>query len=53
MGFNIGDVVKLKSGGKAMTVIKVDDGFVVCSFWDKDRYYKELFKPACLVIVDQ
>ena len=54
MGINVGDVVKLKSGGEPMTVVNINnEGFVMCSFWDKDSYYRELFKPACLVIVEQ
>lgn len=44
MGFNIGDVVYLKSESKAMTIIDVDHISAVCSWLDKsDQYYQVRF----------
>ncbi|WP_277183633.1 DUF2158 domain-containing protein [Caballeronia sp. BR00000012568055] len=60
MNFEIGDVVKLNSGGPAMTVHfagkkafshggEVD--VVVCRWFDGKSHMKETFKPAQLVAV--
>jgi uncharacterized protein YodC (DUF2158 family) len=38
MQFEIGDVVRLKSGGPLMTVIKLEsDGQVICQWFEKNQ----------------
>jgi len=47
--FKIGDLVKLKSGGPAMTVRELRaDEEVLCEWFDKNVYSKEIFHQAQL-----
>ena len=50
----IGDVVKLKSGGPTMTVIKIEDGYVYCK-WFQGEYHDKVdtgnFPPGSLQLI--
>ena len=46
--FKIGDVVRLNSGGPAMTVTCVDSDRVTCAWFDEAIYRDGTFHPACL-----
>ena len=48
MGFEIGDVVSLKSGGAKMTVESASEQAVACVWSDGKRTHKESFHPAML-----
>ncbi|MEY0027221.1 YodC family protein [Providencia rettgeri] len=48
-GFNIGDVVVLKSGGPQMTIADFnDDGYVICTWFVDQKVSREAFIPATL-----
>lgn len=49
--FEVGDVVKLRSGGPAMSIYEViDDDTVICQWFDSgDREQRTDFNIACLV----
>lgn len=49
--FNIGDVVKLKSGGPPMTVIMLrrDRKGAQCGWFEQGEYRSEWFMNECLV----
>lgn len=50
--FTPGDLVKLKSGGPAMTVEVVgEDGLVACCWMDKTRLERRSFPAAALKLV--
>lgn len=49
--FNVGDVVRLVSGGPAMTVESVGDRKVTCVFFSSDALLRRIFFPECLDIV--
>lgn len=40
----VGDVVKLKSGGKAMTVENIEEDGVMCSWFDKKQVLRQKLK---------
>ena len=50
--FEIGHVVKLRSGGPEMTIVEPcqKDGFLICQWWHKDcgEYRKESFPEGVL-----
>lgn len=52
MSFKDGDLVQLKSGGPAMTVLEVNDaGMVICTWFDsKDESQEKAFKENLLKI---
>lgn len=50
--FNVGSVVRLKSGGQEMTVIGSPDGErTVVAYGGPDFIHRELFPTACLELV--
>ena len=53
MAFKIGDVVKLKSGGPAMTVMKVDDfgsrTIIKCTWFAESKNERADFPPDALL----
>ena len=53
MAFKIGDVVKLKSGGPAMTVMKVDDfgtrTVIKCTWFAESKIERGDFPPEVLL----
>jgi len=44
----IGDVVKLKSGGKKMTVVKVHNENIICWYFFGDTIRANPLPPECL-----
>lgn len=38
MAFNVGDVVRLKSGGPLMTIVEIDDEEVTCVWFPTTDY---------------
>lgn len=49
--FQIGDVVRLKSGGPVMTVI--DESFLGCTWFDDEKHAQTHgFPEKCLILVD-
>ncbi|MET0395118.1 MAG: DUF2158 domain-containing protein [Chitinophagaceae bacterium] len=51
--FNPGDVVKLNSGGPAMTVSRVDNGVVRCVWYNEAQSKFEDLRLAQTVLVKQ
>ena len=53
--FEKGDVVRLKSGGPAMTVSDFDDMFdtVICEWFDGAKRESSHFTPESLVLVTE
>jgi uncharacterized protein YodC (DUF2158 family) len=53
MAFKIGDIVRLKSGGPAMTVTKVDDfgirTIIKCTWFAENKNERGDFPPEALV----
>lgn len=54
MGFSIGDVVMLKSGGPALTVSEIAEAGITCVWYaDAEENFRSTILPAdCLVPVD-
>jgi uncharacterized protein YodC (DUF2158 family) len=53
-GFEIGDVVQLRSGGPKMTVHGViSDGDIVCQWFESDEVHEENFPNEALKKVEQ
>lgn len=54
MGFMIGDMVKLKSGGPTMTVNNVDlDNYVYCDWFDShNERHSDKFKADLLEVTE-
>jgi uncharacterized protein YodC (DUF2158 family) len=54
--FNVGDKVKLNSGGPIMTVTQTgehEDGLVMCAWFNSSgKAQEQLFPPAALTKVD-
>jgi uncharacterized protein YodC (DUF2158 family) len=46
--FEVGDVVKLKSGGERMTVEGVEDGYVHCVWFDGRKPERGTFPAKAL-----
>ncbi|GAB3585675.1 YodC family protein [Hymenobacter daeguensis] len=46
--FNVGDTVKLKSGGPMMTVAELEGDDVVCVWFEKSQQHKQRFPAATL-----
>lgn len=47
--FEVGDVVKLKSGGEKMTIEKIeDDGYVSCVWFEGSQVQRGAFAAATL-----
>ncbi|QZT36676.1 DUF2158 domain-containing protein [Halosquirtibacter xylanolyticus] len=47
--FQEGDVVKLKSGGPKMTILDIENIFIMCGYFDKqDVYHTSSFIPTSL-----
>jgi uncharacterized protein YodC (DUF2158 family) len=47
--FEVGDVVKLKSGGEKMTIEEIeDDGYVSCVWFEGSQVQRETFTAATL-----
>jgi len=54
MNFQVGDVVKLKSGGPAMTVKEVSDRGIICNWFDQDgKVQRQGFASGQLVTTDE
>lgn len=49
----IGDVVKLKSGGPNMTVMKISSGYAICHWFDQSKACKDSFAIESLEIISQ
>jgi uncharacterized protein YodC (DUF2158 family) len=43
MDFKPGDTVKLKSGGKLMTIESIEDGFAKCVWFKEDENKQAMF----------
>lgn len=56
MNFKVGDVVTLKSGGPAMTVVQLNDSGTVAVHWfEKDSngnqsHRMNIYRPECLTV---
>lgn len=49
---HLGSVVRLKSGGQAMTVVKVNhDGTLACHWFEEGVLRMNLYRPECLTVV--
>jgi uncharacterized protein YodC (DUF2158 family) len=46
--FKVGDEVKLKSGGPAMTVEEVNEGDILCVWFDGKKADRQIFQSATL-----
>lgn len=49
--FEIGDVVKLKSGGHPMTVLNVEAERVTVAHYTDSRFTRQHLPPAAIVVV--
>ncbi len=49
----IGDVVRLKSGGPAMTVAKVEGKEIACVWFDGKTQRADAFPSVCLELEDE
>ena len=47
--FQVGDVVKLKSGGEAMTIEEIDGEDVTCVWFESKRVQRATFAVATLI----
>lgn len=52
-GFEIGDIVMLKSGGQEMTVTSVKDEKCDCSFFYGDCLVERTYDFRCLLLADK
>ncbi|UXM95885.1 DUF2158 domain-containing protein [Bartonella sp. HY329] len=50
--FKVGDIVKLKSGGPAMTAQKVDGGKATCIWFKDDRLKTAVFRKDTIELVN-
>lgn len=50
--FKIGDIVRLKSGGPAMTAQKVDGGKATCIWFKDDRLKTAIFRKDTIELVN-
>ncbi|WP_182417425.1 YodC family protein [Bartonella sp. HY038] len=50
--FKVGDIVKLKSGGPAMTAQKVDGGKATCIWFKDDRLKTAVFRKDTVELVN-
>ena len=48
MAFEVGDLVEIKSGGAAMTVEAVEDGWITCMWYIEDKFTRMKFDPRTL-----
>jgi uncharacterized protein YodC (DUF2158 family) len=46
--FNVGDVVRLKSGGPKMTVTKVDSKWITCNWFEGNKVHVDMFPSGAL-----
>ncbi len=49
--FELGSIVQLKSGGPKMTVSHVEDGFVHCTWFDKEGKVHIREFRVCMIVV--